>query len=84
MSLSSISDRKNEFGIGVELTAEGQKLMQIQQDRLGRSLERLSTELYSKDTHFVLELIQVASNTVTPSQMLLYMVLYMVAVRGKI
>lgn len=57
-------NRKSEFGIGVELTAEGQKLMQVHQDRLGRSLERLSTELYSKDTHFVLELIQVASITV--------------------
>lgn len=33
--------------------------MQVQQERLGRSLDRLSTELYSKDTHFVLELIQV-------------------------
>lgn len=43
----------------MELTAEGQKLMQVHQDRLGRSLDRLSTELYSKDTHFVLELIQV-------------------------
>uniref|UniRef100_A0A3Q3K307 HTH OST-type domain-containing protein n=1 Tax=Monopterus albus TaxID=43700 RepID=A0A3Q3K307_MONAL len=54
--------RKSEFGIGVELTAEGQKLMQVHQDRLGRSLERLSTELYSKDTHFVLELIQNADD----------------------
>lgn len=54
-------DRKHEFGIGVELNAESQKLMQTQQERLGRSLDRLSTELYSKDTHFVLELIQVAS-----------------------
>lgn len=52
-------NRKSEFGVGVELTPEGQKLMQVHQDRLGRSLERLSTELYSKDTHFVLELIQV-------------------------
>nr|XP_019938379.1 PREDICTED: uncharacterized protein LOC109626689 [Paralichthys olivaceus] len=59
--------RKNEFGIGVELAAEGQKLMQIQQDRLGRSLERLSTELYSKDTHFVLELIQNADDNSYPS-----------------
>ena len=83
LCLFSISDRKNEFGIGVELAAEGKKLMQIQQDRLGRSLERLSTELYSKDTHFVLELIQVASSTFTPAQMLLYMVLYMVAASGK-
>lgn len=45
----------------MELTAEGQSLMQVHQNRLGRSLDRLSTELYSKDTHFVLELIQVAS-----------------------
>ncbi|XP_060951191.1 uncharacterized protein wu:fj29h11 [Limanda limanda] len=59
--------RKNEFGIGVELTTEGKKLMQIQQDRLGRSLERLSTELYSKDTHFVLELIQNADDNSYPS-----------------
>lgn len=41
------------------MTAKGQKLIEKNQDRLGRSLERLSTELYSKDTHFVLELIQV-------------------------
>ncbi|KAK2885132.1 uncharacterized protein wu:fj29h11 isoform X1 [Channa argus] len=58
--------RKSEFGIGVELTAEGQKLMQVHQDRLGRSLERLSTELYSKDTHFVLELIQNADDNSYP------------------
>ncbi|XP_061561757.1 uncharacterized protein wu:fj29h11 isoform X5 [Phycodurus eques] len=60
--------RKNEFGIGVELTAEGLKLMQVHQDRLGRSLDRLSTELYSKDTHFVLELIQNADDNSYPSE----------------
>ncbi|KAI3365403.1 hypothetical protein L3Q82_010485 [Scortum barcoo] len=59
--------RKTEFGIGVELSAEGQKLMQVHQDRLGRSLDRLSTELYSKDTHFVLELIQNADDNSYPS-----------------
>lgn len=53
----------------MELPAEGQKLMQVHQDRLGRSLDRLSTELYSKDTHFVLELIQVASIILTPLKM---------------
>ncbi|XP_076616737.1 uncharacterized protein LOC143339417 isoform X1 [Chaetodon auriga] len=58
--------RKSEFGIGVELTAEGQKLMQVHQERLGRSLDRLSTELYSKDTHFVLELIQNADDNSYP------------------
>ncbi|XP_029933405.1 protein NO VEIN isoform X2 [Myripristis murdjan] len=60
--------RKSEFGIGVELTVEGQKLMKGHQDRLGRSLDRLSTELYSKDTHFVLELIQNADDNSYPSE----------------
>ncbi|XP_029311722.1 uncharacterized protein LOC115024372 isoform X2 [Cottoperca gobio] len=60
--------RKSEFGIGVELTAEGQRLMQVHQERLGRSLDRLSTELYSKDTHFVLELIQNADDNSYPSE----------------
>ncbi|KAM3842547.1 uncharacterized protein ACN63O_022346, partial [Diretmus argenteus] len=58
--------RKSEFGIGVELTDQGQKLMKVHQDRLGRSLDRLSTELYSKDTHFVLELIQNADDNCYP------------------
>ncbi|XP_068439866.1 uncharacterized protein [Clinocottus analis] len=60
--------RKSEFGIGVELNAAGHKLMQVHQDRLGRSLDRLSTELYSKDTHFVLELIQNADDNSYPSE----------------
>uniref|UniRef100_A0A1A7X528 HTH OST-type domain-containing protein n=2 Tax=Iconisemion striatum TaxID=60296 RepID=A0A1A7X528_9TELE len=59
--------RKSEFGIGVTLNAEGQRLMQVHQERLGRSLDRLSTELYSKDTHFVLELIQNADDNSYPS-----------------
>ncbi|CAG5911609.1 unnamed protein product [Menidia menidia] len=60
--------RKNEFGVGVELNEEGQKLMLTHQERLGRSLDRLSTELYSKDTHFVLELIQNADDNSYPSE----------------
>ncbi|XP_067914661.1 uncharacterized protein wu:fj29h11 isoform X3 [Heterodontus francisci] len=58
--------RKNEFGIGIELNDEGKKLMEVHQNRLGRSLERLSAELYSKDTHFVLELIQNADDNSYP------------------
>ncbi|KAJ8413728.1 hypothetical protein AAFF_G00082350 [Aldrovandia affinis] len=58
--------RKSEFGIGVELNEEGQKLMRVHQERLGRSLDRLSAELYSKDTHFVLELIQNADDNSYP------------------
>lgn len=65
--------RKSEFGIGVELNAEGQKLMQVHSERLGRSLDRLSTELYSKDTHFVLELIQVEFLVFTPSKIILHL-----------
>ncbi|XP_041077227.1 protein NO VEIN-like isoform X2 [Polyodon spathula] len=59
--------RKSEFGCGVLLNEEGKKLMEVHQNRLGRSLERLSTELYSKDTHFVLELIQNADDNCYPS-----------------
>ena len=46
--------RREEFGIGVELNEDGRRLMVVQQERLGRSLDRLSKDLYSKDTHFVL------------------------------
>lgn len=46
--------RREEFGIGVDLNEDGQRLMRVQQERLGRSLDRLSKDLYSKDTHFVL------------------------------
>ncbi|XP_078082199.1 uncharacterized protein LOC144502066 [Mustelus asterias] len=60
------SIRKSEFGVGIELNDEGKKLMEVHQNRLGRSLERLSTELYSKDTHFVLELIQNADDNRYP------------------
>ncbi|XP_062381766.1 uncharacterized protein wu:fj29h11 isoform X2 [Sardina pilchardus] len=59
--------RRSDFGVGVELNEEGQRLMQVHQERLGRSLQRLSTELYSKDTHFVLELIQNADDNSYPS-----------------
>ncbi|CAB1338211.1 unnamed protein product [Coregonus sp. 'balchen'] len=60
--------RKSEFGIGVEMNEEGQRLMTVHQERLGRSLDRLSTELYSKDTHFVLELIQNADDNSYPTE----------------
>lgn len=43
--------------------------MKIQQERLGRSLDRLSKDLYNKDTHFVLELIQNADDNSYPETM---------------
>ncbi|RUS70891.1 hypothetical protein EGW08_021345 [Elysia chlorotica] len=58
--------RREEFGVGIELGESGQKLMQKQQERQGRSLQRLSKDLYSKDTHFVLELIQNADDNSYP------------------
>ncbi|XP_061196696.1 uncharacterized protein LOC133204972 [Saccostrea echinata] len=61
--------RREEFGIGVELNEDGQKLMRVQQERLGRSLDRLSKDLYSKDTHFVLELIQNADDNSYPEDL---------------
>ncbi|XP_055892730.1 uncharacterized protein LOC106068793 isoform X2 [Biomphalaria glabrata] len=54
--------RREEFGVGIKLDETGQKLMQKQQERQGRSLQRLSKDLYSKETHFVLELIQNADD----------------------
>lgn len=40
--------------------------MDGQNSRLGRALARLSTDLYSKDSHFVLELIQNADDNLYP------------------
>ena len=54
--------RKNEFGLGIGLEEDGKKLLEKQQDRLGRSLERLSVDLYSRDAHFLLELVQNADD----------------------
>lgn len=61
--------RREEFGVNVELSEDGKRLMNKQQERLGRSLERLSSDLYSKDTHFVLELIQNADDNSYPFSM---------------
>ena len=62
--------RREEFGVNVQLSEDGQKLMVKQQERLGRSLDRLSKDLYSKDTHFVLELIQNADDNNYSSEQL--------------
>lgn len=58
--------RHDEFGIGLELGEKGSKLFQRQMEREGRELERLSIELYSRDTHFVLELVQNADDNSYP------------------
>lgn len=62
--------RQEEFGFNVELNEDGTRLLTKHQERLGRSLERLSKDLYSKDTHFVLELIQNADDNEYTEEML--------------
>jgi len=64
--------RREEFGVNVALSDDGQRLMTKQTERLGRSLERLSKDLYSKDTHFVLELVQNADDNSYPLHMFEY------------
>ena len=58
--------RREDFGIGLELGEEESKLVQRQREREGRGLHRLSTELYTRDTHFVLELVQNADDNSYP------------------
>ena len=56
------SIRIKDFGIGLELDDRQREIADKQREREGRGLQRLSKELYSKDTHFVLELIQNADD----------------------
>jgi hypothetical protein len=54
--------RREQFGIGLKLTPETSSIFLAQQKRLERALKRLSDELYSESTHFVLELLQNADD----------------------
>ncbi|CAF0749457.1 unnamed protein product [Rotaria sordida] len=54
--------RREKFGIGLNLSNESQYLTNQLKLLIGRSLERLSKELYNSDMHFVLELIQNADD----------------------
>lgn len=51
--------RYQDFGVGVNLSGAAGELVTRQRARIGRALTRLSKELYSSNTHFVLELVQV-------------------------
>lgn len=51
------SIRRDEFGVGQELTIQEHDLLTRQHARMGRALHRLSQDLYSQDSHFVLELV---------------------------
>lgn len=58
--------RQEEFGVGLKLDQQQQQIAEKQREREGRGLARLSKELYSKDTHFVLELVQNADDNSYP------------------
>lgn len=54
--------RKEEFGMDLDLQREELSLLAKQHARIGRALQCLSRELYSQDSHFVLELVQNADD----------------------
>ncbi|KAJ3090554.1 hypothetical protein HK102_003386 [Quaeritorhiza haematococci] len=58
--------RREEFGFGVDLGSHGNRVLDVQLSRNSRALQRLSHELYTKDTHFVLELLQNADDNKYP------------------
>ncbi len=54
--------RKNTYGIGLQTDQAAQAVIDSIRKSLNSALERLSIDLYSKETHFVLELIQNAED----------------------
>ncbi|EPS73278.1 hypothetical protein M569_01478, partial [Genlisea aurea] len=58
------SIRKEEFGIDHCSSATENKMLEKQHSRLGRALHCLSQELYSHDSHFLLELVQNADDNI--------------------
>lgn len=54
--------RKNTYGIGLQTDEAAQGVIDSFRRSLNSALERLSVDLYSKETHFVLELIQNADD----------------------
>ncbi|XP_058085497.1 protein NO VEIN isoform X2 [Magnolia sinica] len=60
------SIRREEFGLDPNLKVAENNLLKKQHARLGRALHCLSQELYSQDSHFLLELVQNADDNVYP------------------
>lgn len=61
-SLIIESIRQEEFGLVSSLTDADNIILKKQHARLGRALQCLSQELYSQDSHFLLELVQNADD----------------------
>ncbi|KAI3706216.1 hypothetical protein L6452_23812 [Arctium lappa] len=60
------SIRIEEFGLDPNLSITENSILMKQHARLGRALHCLSQELYSQDSHFLLELVQNADDNVYP------------------
>ncbi|XP_020529013.1 uncharacterized protein LOC18443902 isoform X1 [Amborella trichopoda] len=58
--------RREEFGLDATLDQANSSLLEKQHARLGRALQCLSRELYSQDSHFLLELVQNADDNMYP------------------
>lgn len=54
--------RLNEYGFGLKTDEKAKSVIDKQNERLNRALEELSDGLYSKETHFTMELIQNADD----------------------
>ncbi|KAK1592457.1 hypothetical protein Q3G72_025242 [Acer saccharum] len=60
------SIRREEFGLDSSLSNVESSMLKKQHARLGRALHCLSQELYSQDSHFLLELVQNADDNMYP------------------
>lgn len=60
------SIRRDEFGLDPDLPISETGMLRKQHARLGRALHCLSQELYSQDSHFLLELVQNADDNIYP------------------
>ncbi|XP_028765904.1 uncharacterized protein LOC114723831 isoform X2 [Neltuma alba] len=65
-SLVIESIRRDEFGLDPSLSDTESNMLRKQHARLGRALHCLSQELYSQDSHFILELVQNADDNNYP------------------
>ncbi|CAH9120976.1 unnamed protein product [Cuscuta epithymum] len=60
------SIRQEEFGLNPDISLVESERLTKQHARLGRALQSLSHELYSQDSHFLLELVQNADDNIYP------------------
>nr|XP_043628280.1 protein NO VEIN-like [Erigeron canadensis] len=62
------SIRREEFGLDPDTSDKEDTILKKQHARLGRALHCLSQELYSQDSHFLLELVQNADDNMYPCE----------------